>query len=122
MSLKIEPASTIKVTLGINPNGPIQWFFTNTCYKRMNKYVPMSDLISKGDLRKNVTITSNSITYEMPYAHYQWLGMREDGSHVINPENYTTPGTGPHWDERMVTAEGEELEKDVQKFASRFSK
>lgn len=29
------------------------------------------------------------------YAGYQWYGMREDGTHVV--ENYTTPGTGKAW-------------------------
>lgn len=113
MPLKLEPASKIKVTLGINPNGAVQTFFTNTCYKHMDKYVPRE----YGDLRKNVTLTSNSITYESPYARYQYYGVREDGTHQVS--NYTTPGTGPYWDERMLSVEKNELEQEVQKYANR---
>ncbi len=111
MALKIEPINTIKISLGINPSGEVQSFFTNLCYKAMDEYVPREF----GDLRKNVTITSNSITYESPYASYQYRGMREDGSHVINPDNYTTSGTGPYWDQRMLENKREEIEKTIQK-------
>ena len=88
MPVKLQPTSVIKTRLGINPNGRVQKFFTNTCYKHMDKYVPMSDLESKGDLRTIVDIQSNSITYESPYAHYQYIGMRKDGTRVV--KNYTT--------------------------------
>lgn len=116
MALKIEPASTIKITLGLNPNGPIQWFFTNTCYKRMDKYVPMD----KGDLRKEHTLTATSITYEVPYSTIQYEGIIHGKK--VPSENYTTPGTGPKWDEEMLKNEREQLEEDVQRFASRYGK
>lgn len=112
MPVKLQPTSVIKTRLGINPNGRVQKFFTNTCYKHMDKYVPMSDLESKGDLRTIVDIQSNSITYESPYAHYQYIGMREDGTHVV--KHYTTPGTGNYWDKRMVSAEMQDVVKEVQ--------
>ena len=110
--MKMKPISEIKVDLGINPNGKVQRFLTDTCYKHMDQYVPMRDNI----LRTIVDIDKNSITYEMPYAHYQYIGMREDGTHKINPENYTTPGTGPRWDRRMVSAEINDVIEEVQKF------
>lgn len=115
MALKIEPINKIKISLGIQPNGAVQSYFTNLCYKYMDEFVPRE----YGDLRKNVTITANSITYESPYASYQYRGMREDGSHIIVSGNYTTPGTGPHWDERMLDVKREDLEKKVQEFVDR---
>lgn len=110
MPLKVNPTSTIKLRLGINPNGKVQKFFTNTCYKRMDKYVPMD----KGDLRTIVTLGDDTITYEMKYAKYQYKGMREDGSRVI--KRHTTPGTGPYWDKRMVSAEMPQIIEEVQKY------
>lgn len=110
MPVKLKPTSTIKARLGIEPDGRVQKFFTNTCYKHMDKYVPMD----KGDLRTIVDIDTNTITYESPYAKYQYRGMREDGSHKI--KNYTTPGTGPYWDRRMVSAEMPQVISEVQKF------
>ena len=96
MPVKLQPTSVIKSRLGIEPNGRVQKFFTNTCYKKMDKYVPMD----KGDLRTNVNIKADSITYESPYARYQYYGMRDDGTRVV--KRYTTPGTGPYWDKRML--------------------
>lgn len=114
MPVVMKPTSEIKARLGIEPNGRVQTFFTNTCYKHMDKYVPMSDLESKGDLRTIVDIQSDSITYESPYARYQYYGVRADGTHKV--KNYTTPGTGPYWDKRMVSAEMRDVVKEVQDY------
>ena len=116
MPVKLKPTSVIKARLGLEPNGRVQKFFTNTCYKHMDKYVPQDN----GDLRTIVDIQPDSITYEMPYAHYQYIGMREDGTHVV--QNYTTPGTGPYWDKRMVSAEMQDVVKEVQNYVNRGGK
>lgn len=110
MPIKIRPTSSIKEKLGINPDGRVQKFFTNTCYKHMDKYVPMDE----GNLRTIVDIQPTSITYESPYARYQYYGMRADGSHKV--KNYTTPGTGPYWDRRMLSAEAKDIEREVQNY------
>lgn len=106
MPVKLNPTSQIKIRLGINSNGRIQKAFTNSCYKHMDKYVPM-DL---GNLRTVVNIKEDSITYESPYAHAQYVG------YTTGPVvNYTTPGTGPYWDERMKSAEMDDIVKEMQK-------
>lgn len=110
MPVKMQPTSIIKARLGLEPNGRVQKFFTNTCYKHMDKYVPKDE----GNLRTIVDIQPNSITYESPYARYQYYGEREDGSHKVI--NYTTPGTGPYWDKRMVSAEMQDVVKEVQNY------
>lgn len=117
MPVKIKPTSVIKARLGIEPNGRVQKFFTSTCYKHMDKYVPMSNLPSAGNLRTIVDIESDSITYESPYASYQYYGKRKDGTHVV--KNYTTPGTGSYWDKRMVSAEIKDVVKEVQDYINR---
>ena len=113
MPVKMAPTSVIKARLGLEPNGKVQKFFTNTCYKHMDKYVPMDE----GDLRTTVDIQPNYIVYEMPYARYQYYGMRSDGTHIVR--NYTTPGTGTYWDKRMVSAEIKTVVKEVQDFVNR---
>lgn len=115
VKLNLKPVSVIQAELGIEPNGRVQRFFTNTCYRYMDKYVPMD----YGDLRTDVDIGSDYIAYEVPYAYYQYYGQREDGTHKINPENYTTPGTGPYWDRQMVSAEMQDVVKEVQMFVDR---
>lgn len=110
MPVQLKPVGEIKAKLGLEPNGRVQKYFTNTCYRYMDKYVPMDE----GNLRTIVDIQDTSITYESPYARYQYYGQREDGTHVV--ENYTTPGTGPYWDRRMVSAEIDDVVKDVQNY------
>jgi len=113
MPVRLKPTSVIKANLGIEPNGRVQQFFTNTCYKYMDKYVPKDN----GDLRTIVTILPSSITYEMPYARYQYYGIREDGTHKV--QNYTTAGTGTYWDKRMVSAEMQDVVREVQDYIRR---
>lgn len=110
MSVQMKPTSEIIVRLGIEENGQTHQFLTNTCYRHMDKYVPM-DI---GNLRTNADIQPSSITYESPYASYQYYGQREDGSHKV--VNYTTPGTGPYWDRRMVSAEIDDVIQEVQNY------
>ena len=61
--MKMKPISTIKADLGINPNGRVQRFLVDTCYKHMDKYVPKDT----GMLRINVSKGNDYITYESPY-------------------------------------------------------
>ena len=118
MAVKMPPVSVIIGQLGLKPNGKVQSFFTDTCYRYMDKYVPMD----KGHLRDEVDIQPNMITYEQEYASYQYYGMREDGTHKINPDNYTTPGTGTYWDRRMVSNEMSDVIKEVQRYIDRGAK
>ena len=106
--MALKPISTIKANLGIEPNGKVQAYFTERCYTYMDKYVP-KDI---GTLREIVTLTSNSITYEQEYAHTQYIG-EVNGGQV---KNYTTPGTGPYWDKRMVSAEMQDVVREVQAY------
>lgn len=109
--MKLKPISEIKANLGINPGGRVQRFFTDTCYKKMDKYVPKDT----GNLRDTVDKGIDYITYEMPYAHAQYVGVVSGGP----VRNYTTQGTGPYWDKKMWTAEGKDVVKEVQEYVNR---
>ena len=115
MSTKVDlkPINTIIADLGVEPNGRVQKFFTNACYRYMDKYVPMDT----GNLRTVVTIGPNYVEYEMPYAHYQYVGQREDGSHKI--KRHTTTGTTTYWDIRMWNVEKDNIVDEVQAFMGR---
>lgn len=138
MPIKIKPTSEIKARLGINPNDRVQKFLTKTCEKHMDKYIP-KDL---GNLRTIKDVQADSITYESPYARYQYYGkkmvMPENGKSafyspdygywskkgekkILTNEDliYHTEGTGPYWDKRMVSAEMDNVVKEVQNFINR---
>jgi hypothetical protein len=105
--MRLNPISQIKADLGIDVNGKVQKFFTDICAKHMEKYIPQDTLA----LITNVDKGSNYITYESEYAHYQYVNQFPE-------ENYTTPGTGPYWDKRMVSAEMPIVVKEVQRYVN----
>lgn len=133
MLVKLKPTSVIKARLGIEPNGRIQRFFQNTCYKAMDQFVPKDN----GDLRRIVDLNDpNYIIYESPYARYMYYGkkmvMSNGKSAFYSPDYgfwskkgepkiltnvdlvYHSPGTGSHWDERMWAAKDQEVIMQVQ--------
>lgn len=132
MEVKFKPVGEIKARLGIEPNGRVQRYFQNACYRYMDKYVPRED----GNLRKNVDLSNpNYIVYQSPYAHYMYEGKTMvdsetgsawarkgtrkvyDGGDII----YHDPSgiTGHHWDERMKSAEMDDLVEEVQNYVNR---
>jgi hypothetical protein len=82
MGVEFKPTSEIKARLGLEPNGRAQSFFTSTCQKHMDKYVPKRD----GNLRTIIDIGTDHITYQSPYAHAQYVGFTKG-----KVRNYTTP-------------------------------
>lgn len=140
MPVKLN-TSTIKARLGIEPNGRVQKYFQDTCYRYMDKYVPRDD----GNLGRNVDLSDpTKIVYESPYAHYQYEGklyVMDNGKGAYyspeygfwskkgvakQPTNidlvYHTAGTGHHWDERMKSAEMDDVIDKVQKYIDRGAK
>ena len=106
--MPLNPISTIKADLGIQPNGRVQRFFTRSCYKHMDKYVPMDE----GNLRTIVDIQPSSITYEQEYAEAQYYGIVN--GHPVR--HYTTPGTGSYWDKRMWNVEKDKVIRETQNY------
>lgn len=106
--MKLNPISTIKANLGIEPNGRVQKFFTDTCAKHMDKYIPKDT----GNLRGIIDKGADYITYESNYAHYQYVNQ-------FPTDHYTTPGTGPYWDKRMWSAEKDTVIEEVQRYVNR---
>lgn len=115
--LEIQPTSVIKMKLGIEPGGPIHKFFTATCAKAMDKYVPFDEGTLAGTVIQNGEPTENVhdtyIVYDQEYAHYQWAGVSKKGK----PLKYSDdkhPQATDHWDSKMVTAEGDRVTRIVQ--------
>lgn len=133
----LKPVSQIKMELGINPNGKVQAFFTDTCDRYMDEFIPADT----HNLRNNKSKTINSITYESPYAHYQYIGklyVMDNGKGAYYSDdygfwskpgvpkkatdidlNYHIEGTGSYWDKKMVSAKMKEVVKEVQNYVNR---
>ena len=111
MPVIIKPTNEIIVDLGVQNNGPAHAYLTHQCRLHMDKYVPYSGDTGRVHLRENVTETTDAVIYKAPYAHAQYVG------YTTGPViNYTTPGTGPYWDQLMWDAEKDDVLKEVQDY------
>lgn len=89
---------------GMQENGDTQLFLANTCFRRMQKYVPFDT----GTLSTHATIRPRSVTYEEQYAHKQYTTNKGKGIR------------GKYWDKRMVSAEKELIVKEVEAYAKKM--
>ena len=85
---------------GIGKGGDTRLYASNRCFLRMQKYVPYDT----GALSLTVTVKPDSVTYEQPYAHRQYVANKGDGIR------------GKKWDERMWSAEGDALTMEVERY------
>lgn len=117
MSVNLKSTSSIKASLGIDPNGHTKKFFTNACAKAMDKYVPFD----KGNLA-DYYIDGTQIVYDQLYGKYQYYGVREDGSHKINEDkrNRTMhPQATSYWDRVMWANHKDKIIKDTERYIKR---
>lgn len=134
MPVKYAPVDKIKMVLGIQPNGPVMKKLMVSAYKRMGKYVPGGEA---SRLNTNIKFTDHSIIYDSPYAHYQYIGklyVMENGKGAYYSPEYgfwSKPkgtktatnrdlnhpyGGGPYWAEEMISAEGQDLTKEIEEY------
>ena len=89
---------------GMQENGDTQLFLANTCFRRMQKYVPFDT----GTLSTTATIKPHKVIYEQPYAHKQYTTNK--GKDI----------RGKYWDKRMISAEKELVVKEVEAYAKKM--
>lgn len=115
MGVYIDSFSEIERRLNIQGDGPAQAFLASTCAKKMDKYVPFRN----GMLADYIIVEDRFIIYHQDYAAYQYYGQRKDETHVIDPANRDRskhPLASSYWDEKMKSAEIDDVVKEVQKF------
>ena len=103
-SLKDFDKGKIKNKFGFQDEGPTRLFLANTCFRRMQKYVPFKT----GALSTTATVRAGSVTYEMPYAHRQYT--KNKGSGI----------RGRYWDKKMKANEVHEVAKEVEAYAKKL--
>ena len=89
---------------GMQEGGNTQLFLANTCFRRMQKYVPFDT----GALSTTVTVKPGSVTYEQPYAHKQYTTNKGKGIR------------GKYWDKKMVANERGQIAKEVEAYAKKL--
>ena len=115
------------------------WFLANEAAKFMKPYVPASeDSILSQDIRITAEEDVGHVTYNSPYAHYQYMGEVYgpnipimDGGVVVGyfspPHKHPTgkkmkysdfehPLATDHWDKAMMTARRDDLAQSFEKY------
>ena len=120
MPLIIEPISVIEADLGIQNGGPVHAFFTDTCAKAMDKFVPFDTgttaetvILKNGDVnRTNVTV--DTITYNTEYASIIYGGISHGKEMTFHTDKH--PLATSYWDKHMWTAKGDDIVRQTQKY------
>ena len=84
--------------------GKTQLFLADTCFRRMQKYVPFET----GALSTTATVKPGSVTYEQPYAHKQYTTNKGKGIR------------GKYWDKKMMASEKELVAQEVEAYAKKM--
>lgn len=140
-SVKVDmtPVREIVQRMGLTPDGPAQQFLTSEVSRRMNRYMPhRSGAMEKGKIISD----PHTIVILSPYAHYQWEGRLmvdpvtgsawskpEHGPKVykqptvyLDHDRGINPEAGPHFDRRLMAAEGEQIGNDLAAYIMRREK
>lgn len=137
VKVKFKPVDVIEIELGLEENGKAHAYFTQQCAEHMDKYVPYREGFLS---RRQRTVDTDTIGYHTAYARYMYEGkvmgpnipIKDENGNIVrwisrSPKYVTDRDidysesrkhagheyAGPHWDERMVSAEKEELKKEL---------
>lgn len=89
---------------GMQKGGSADLFLANSCFRRMQKYVPFDT----GALSTTATVRAGSVTYEQPYAHRQYVENKGNGLR------------GKYWDKKMIANERDALTREVETYVKRL--
>ena len=98
MSYTVDMSGAVSKIRSICSNQSVGVAAATSAQRHMEQYVPRLT----GQLRTSAKITPFHVTYNTPYAHYQWEGK--------NISHRTTPGTTSHWEEQ---ANKTDIAKDI---------
>ncbi|WP_317853796.1 minor capsid protein [Chakrabartyella piscis] len=106
--------------MGLGESTEAQKHLADTVERLSRLYVPMSEG-SGAHMVGKTRVTKDSIIYEGPYAHYQYVGIVRAGRAPKQPtgEELTyndSPMRGKEWDKRMMADRSDEVEKDLENY------
>lgn len=126
MHLEMNSPGQIMKEKGLSPNGDVQQFHTANVLRRIIKYMPyrtgmtIKATIVQTDIRKPRIVT------DTPFAKYLYYGkaMKGRAPMVATDKDlrYTKEKNrkaGPFWDRELVSAEGDALRADLQRYVDR---
>lgn len=146
VKVTMNPVNTILTRLGVDKNGDVQRFTTNTINRRITRYMPYRTGVLATKLKYVKSPTEIEVV--APYARYQYygkvmvdaetgkgpayipgVGYRFRSGAVLKAtdrdlqyDKTKNPNAGPYWDRRMMAAEGGQIAAEVQDYVNRRKK
>ena len=118
VKLEMKPIATILARLGIDKNGRVQRFLTETVNRRITRYMPFRTGVLATKLK--FVSSHTEITVNGPYARYQYYGKVMVGRPPkqvtdidLNYDKTKHPQAGPFWDRRLMAAEKDVILREV---------
>lgn len=118
VKLEMKPIATILARLGIDKNGRVQRFLTETVNRRITRYMPFRTGVLATKLK--FVSSPTEITVNGPYARYQYYGKVMVGRPPkqvtdidLNYDKTKHPQAGPFWDRRLMAAEKDVILREV---------
>lgn len=129
VKLEMKPIATILARLGIDKNGRVQRFLTETVNRRITRYMPFRTGVLATKLK--FVSSPTEITVNGPYARYQYYGKlwvdhitgsafspkygwKVPTNTPLNYDKFMNSRAGPFWDRRLMAAERDAIVQDVQ--------
>lgn len=110
VSFKLIGLNSTKTAKRICGNNNVGTFMAETVLRYMTPYVPMDS----GMLSQNVTTEPFKLTYNVPYAKYQFNG------NGFNFSKEKHPLATAHWDKATQNAKSTQIAKEVTKYIGRM--
>ena len=115
VNLNIKSVTQILATRNMQKGGKADLFLATEIHRLSDPYTPLDNSI----LKENVTIEPNKITYDSPYAQYQWYGRVMAGNPrkaIAKALKYNGSLRGAHWTTRMMIDRKQDVIKAVNNF------
>lgn len=139
IQVDMKPVRVVLSRLGVTPDGDVQAQATKIVAHRLTRYMPFRS----GALATKLKIIKSPTEIEVlgPYAHYQYEGVvwadpvtgaagfltangwrsrrgvpKVETSRPLDYDRSSNPEAGPHWDRRLIAAEGEAVAADIQAY------
>lgn len=116
--VEMKPVGVILARLGIDKNGRVQRFLTETVNKRITRYMPYRAGVLSSKLK--FVSSPTEITVLGPYARYQYYGKVMVGKPPkqvtdtdLTYDKTKHPSAGPFWDRRLMAAEKDVILREI---------
>ena len=144
IKVDMKPVQSIMNQLGVTARGDVQKFHTANVRRRIQRYMPYRSGASIKMMIIGSPVDEPFIHVNGPFGHYLYEGkvwvdpvthaagfLTENGwrsrknvpkvktDRDIDYDKTKNPEAGPHWDRRLIAAEGQQMQVELQDYIDR---